>query len=485
MIMENALPVLLSRLDFAWITTMHIIWTPMTIGMSFLLFFLEVAWLRSKDERWYKLNRFFEKIFIINFGAGVATGVTMEMAFGILYGPFSQAVGPFFGNILGFETITAFMYEAGFIGLMVFGWGKISKGMHLFATFNVAVASSLSAYWILVANSWMQSPNGVEYKDGLFQVTNWWNAIFNDNSLWGFPHMWVATFELSLFIFAGVSAWFILKNRNAELFTRVLKPTMLALLVITPLQIYLGDGLGRSVAETQPTSLAAMEGHFHTYLPNGQPNTAWNLIAIPDDAKGENLFSIQIPHVLSLLETHTWNGVVTGMDQFPMNDRPPVLIPFYSFRVMVAIGSFLFLVALWALVLRLQGKFSVGELQRRPIFLKALVVSAFLPYLAIWTGWWTREVGRQPWVVYGLMRTYEGVSKMSMAQEVIWFAGYVVFELAVWAGAWYFFSRVIAKGVDGIPSSAEVHGEHGEHGDRAGGGMAKPAFAKPLLKEGR
>ncbi len=222
MIIEDTLPVLLSRLDFAFITSMHILWTPVTIGMSWLLFFLEVAWLKTGNEHWYRLQRFFEKLFIVNFGAGVATGVTMEMAFGILYGPFSQAVGPFFGNILGFETITAFMYEAGFIGLMIFGWGKIGKGMHAFATFNVALSSSLSAMWILVANGWMQSPTGIQLKDGLFQVTNWWQAIFNPNFNIGFPHMWVATVELALFFFAAVSAWFILKNRH--MFSACSKP---------------------------------------------------------------------------------------------------------------------------------------------------------------------------------------------------------------------------------------------------------------------
>ncbi|MEL5848475.1 MAG: cytochrome ubiquinol oxidase subunit I [Candidatus Igneacidithiobacillus chanchocoensis] len=484
MIIENSLPVLLSRLDFAWITTMHILWTPLTIGMSWLLFFMEVAWLRTGDERWYKLNRFFEKIFIINFGAGVATGVTMEMAFGILYGPFSQAVGPFFGNILGFETITAFMYEAGFIGLMVFGWGKVSKGMHAFATFNVGLSSSLSAMWILVANSWMQTPNGVVLKDGLFQVTNWWHAIINDNFIWGFPHMWVATVELSLFVMTGVSAWFILKNRNAELFTKMLKPTLLALLIVTPLQIFIGDSAGKDVADTQPTSLAAMEGHYHTYLPDGKPNTSWNLIAIPNANNDGNVFQIAIPHVLSLLETHTWNGVVKGLDQYPVQDRPDVWVPFYSFRAMVGIGFFLFFVALWGNWLRLRGKFTAQALRQQSWFLRAVVFAAFLPYLAIWTGWWVREIGRQPWVVYGLMRTYQGVSNMSMTQEVVWFAGYIVFELVVWAGAWYFFSRVIAKGVDGIaPSDTLFH--HEEEGSQAGGGHVQTTFAKPTLKPER
>ena len=361
MIIENTLPIMLSRLDFAFITSMHILWTPVTIGMSWLLFFLEVAWLRTGNEKWYRLQRFFEKLFIVNFGAGVATGVTMEMAFGILYGPFSQAVGPFFGNILGFETITAFMYEAGFIGLMIFGWGKIGKGMHLFSTFNVALSSSLSAMWILVANGWMQSPRGIVLKDGLFQVTNWWHAIFNPNFDIGFPHMWIATVELALFFFAAVSAWFILKNRHADLFTTLLKPTLLALLVITPLQIFIGDELGREVAVDQPTSLAAMEGHYHTYLPDGKVNSGWHIIAIPNAQNDGNVFAITIPHVLSLLETHTLNGKVAGMDQFAPNDRPDVWVPFYAFRLMVTIGFFLFFMALWGNWLRIRGELTAED----------------------------------------------------------------------------------------------------------------------------
>lgn len=486
MLLENTWPVLLSRLDFAWITSLHILYTPLTIGMAWILFALEVAWLRTGNERWYRLERFFEKIFIINFGAGVATGVTMEMAFGILYGPFSQAVGPFFGNILGFETITAFMYEAGFIGLMIFGWGKIGKGMHLFSTFNVGLSSTLSAFWILVANSWMQTPDGIFLKHGLFEVKNWWSAIFNENCIWGFPHMWVATIELALFVTVGASAWFILKNRNADLFTKILRPALLALLIVTPAQIWLGDGLGRTVAQTQPTSLAAMEGHYRTYLPDGKVDTGWHIIAFPNAQNTGNVFAITIPHVLSMLETHTMNGVVPGMDQFPAKDRPDVWVPFYSFRIMVTIGFFLFFVALWGNWLRLTGKLNATDLRKRPWFLRTVVFSAFLPYLAVWCGWWTREVGRQPWLVNGLMRTYQGVSHMTVGQEVFWWVGYIIFELTVWSGSWYFFSRVIAKGTDGIPHSDTLfHQDSGgkDGGEKAGGGLVKPTFAKPTLEK--
>ena len=220
---DSALSLFLSRLDSAWITTFHIIYPPLTIGLAMLLFLAEWRWIATDDEHWYRLVRFFERLFIVNFAAGVATGITMEMAFGILYGPFSQAAGPFFGQVLGYETITAFMYEAGFIGLMIFGWGKIGRGLHLFATFNVALSASLSAMWILDANSWMQTPSGVELHSGVFQVTNWFAALFNPDVLLGFPHMLIAAVELALCFVIAVAAWFVLCRRHVALFQRPLK----------------------------------------------------------------------------------------------------------------------------------------------------------------------------------------------------------------------------------------------------------------------
>src|ERR1700733_13859321 len=355
--MQNtALSIFVSRLDFAWITSMHILYPPLTIGLSILLLFAEWRWVRTDDEQWYRLTRFFEKLFIINFGAGVATGITMEMAFGILYGPFSQAAGPFLGQILGYETITAFMYEAGFVGLMIFGWGKIGKKMHLFTTVNVALASSLSAWWILVANSWMQTPAGVVYQNGFFQVADWEAAIFNPDVIFGFPHMEVAAIELSLCFVAAVSAWMLLNKRHVPMFLRALKWSVLALVVIAPLQIYLGDGLGQTVAADQPAALAALEGHYHTFNPNGSVDTSWDVVAWPN-AKGDGTaWAITIPHVLSLLETHTWNGQVQGLDSFAPQDRPPVLIPFYAFRIMCAVGGGFILLPFWGLWLPPAGE---------------------------------------------------------------------------------------------------------------------------------
>jgi cytochrome d ubiquinol oxidase subunit I len=378
----------------------------------------------------------------------VATGVTMEMAFGILYGPFSQAAGPFFGSVLGYETITAFMYEAGFIGLMIFGWGKISRGMHLFATFNVMLSSTLSAFWIMDANSWMQTPTGVKFKDGIFHVTNWGAAIFNPNFITGFPHMWIAALELAVFFVTGVSAWFILKGRHVSLFQRSLTYALLAAVVVAPLQIYIGDELGLTVGETQPATVAAMEGHYHTYNADASVNTGWNVLAWPNDAKGKNDWAIRIPHALSMIETRTWSGKVTGLDQFKPENRPPVWVPFYSFRVMIAIGGFLFLTALWGVWLMWRGRLSTAAVSENRWFLRLLVFSAFLPYLAIWTGWWTREVGRQPWLVNGMMRVSEGVSKMTILEASVWLGGFMVFELFVWYFTWYFLAKAMRDGPD-------------------------------------
>ena len=443
---ENTPSVLLSRIDFGWITTLHILYPPLTIGLAAMLFVGELFWLWTNEDYWYRLSRFFERLFIINFAAGVATGITMEMAFGILYGPFSQSAGPFFGQVLGYETITAFMYEAGFIGLMVFGWGKIGKKMHLFATFNVALSSALSAMWILVANSWMQTPNGVTLEHGVFHVKNWFRAILNPDVIYGFPHMLVASWELAIAFVLGISAWYLLKGRHTVMFQRAMKASIIALLVIAPLQVWLGDSMGLTVLEDQPTVLGAMEGHWQANKSDGSVDTSWNVVAWPNAAGDGNAWSISIPHVLSLLETHTWSGSVRGLDEFPKADRPPMLVPFYGFRVMVAAGGFMLLMALWGTFLILRGKMKSYTAGANKWFLRATVFSAVVPYVSVWVGWWTREVGRQPWVVYGKMRTADGVSHMSVAQELIWLFGYVGFELMVWGATWWFLGKIVHRG---------------------------------------
>jgi len=253
---------------------------------------------------------------------------------------------------------------------------------------------------------------------------------------------------LALCFVAAVSAYQILKKKNVALFQRGLKYSVLALIVIAPLQVYLGDSLGQTVAADQPAALAALEGHYHTYNPDGSVNTGWHVVAWPNAAGDGTAWAITIPHVLSLLETHTWNGKVEGLDDIPAQDRPPMLIPFYSFRIMAGAGAALMLLAFWGLWLALRGKLGVHTIDRNKWFLRFTILCGFLPYIAMWTGWWTREIGRQPWVVYGMMTTAQGTSRMSVAEEVFWMVGYVGFELLVWAGTWYFFAKVMRQGAD-------------------------------------
>lgn len=476
---DSAVSVFISRLDFAWITSLHILYPPLTVGLGILLFCAEWRWIVTNRDHWYRLVRFFEKLFIINFAAGVATGITMEMAFGILYGPFSQAAGPFFGQVLGYETITAFMYEAGFIGLMVFGWGKISNRMHLFATFNVALSSSLSVMWILDANSWMQTPAGIELRDGYFHIVDWSAAILNPDVLLSFPHMLIAALQLALCFVIAVSAWFVLSKRNLDLFQPALKHAILALVLVAPLQVYLGDGLGLTVARAQPAALAAMEGHYHTYNPDGSVDTSWKVVGWPNANGDDMAWSISIPHMLSLLETRSWNGAVPGLDTIPAANRPPVVVPFYAFRVMAAAGGALVLFAFWGGWLAWRRRLDLEQVTQSRLFLWTAVLCGFLPYVSIWCGWWVREVARQPWVVYGLMRTEQGVSHMEISSAIFWLVGYMVFELMVWGATWYFFAKVMRSGPD-LESPVEHGGQQhlGELEPPRHG--AVPTYVRPI-----
>ncbi|MBP2196222.1 cytochrome ubiquinol oxidase subunit I [Pantoea cypripedii] len=480
--LSNDLTSLITRIDFALISSIHIIYPPLTIGLAALLFISELMWVRKNDEKWYRLCRFFEKLFIVNFGAGVATGVTMEMAFGILYGRFSQAAGPFFGQVLGYETITAFMYEAGFIGLMIFGWGKISRGMHLFATFNVAVSSTLSAMWILVANSWMQTPTGVEYTDGIFHVTDWMAALFNPNARTAFPHMLLASFELSLTFVVATCAWFVLKRRNVDLFLRPLKYSLVLLAIVAATQIWMGDMLGEETLEHKPAALAAMEGHYDTYDADGNVNSAWHILGWPN-AEGTGLaWSISIPHALSLIETKTWNGPVRGLNSFPKDEQPPVVLPFYAFRAMSAAGGAILLVSLWGIWLMCRRRMTVELAPRNTVFLFIAVAMVVLPYIAVIAGWWTREIGRQPWIVNGLMRTEDGMSAMTLGLAIFWFVGFAIFESAVIAGTIWFMAKVVRIGPD---LTSKLPGEGHDHLGQLdlppdGGHADHPEYVRPV-----
>ncbi|HKK14139.1 MAG TPA: cytochrome ubiquinol oxidase subunit I [Gammaproteobacteria bacterium] len=440
-------PVVLARLQFAVTTMLHIIWPVFTIGLSIFLVGVEALWLKTGDIAYYRHARFWTKLFLLNFGVGVVTGIPLEFEFGTNWAPFASAAGDFFGNILGFEGAMAFMLEAGFLGIMVFGWRRVSPAIHLFATSMVALGASFSAFWIMVANSWMQTPAGGTFHDGHFVVNSYLTAIFNPDMPWGVSHMWVACLETSAFVIGGISAWYILRARHTAFFLRTLRIAFLAAVVIAPLQIFLGDGSGKAVFDHQPAKGAAIEGHFHT----NAPGTAapWALLAWPDQAAQRNDWSVEIPAVLSVLATHSLRGQVTGLRDIPRDRQPPALpLLFYAFRLMVAIGFFFFFLMLWTAWAGWRGGLQLDTVGRQRRLLGTWVASIPLGYIAVECGWIVREVGRQPWVVYGVLRTDSHASALPAGTLGTTLTGYLLIDLLLLVVFLVFARRVIQKGPD-------------------------------------
>lgn len=440
-------PVMLSRFQIALTTMFHITWAVLSVGLSLFLVVLEAWWLKSGDDDYYRHARYWGKLFLLNFAVGVVSGVPLEFHFGANWARFSVATGGFFGNILGFETTLAFMLEAGFLGVMLFGWGRVSRRMHLLATCMVALGASLSAFWIMVANSWMQTPAGGSWQDGRFICTSFWQALFNPDMPWGVTHMWFACLETTLFVIGGLSAWYVLKNRHTAFFVKSLQVALLAALVVAPVQIYLGDGSGRAVAHHQPAKLGAIEALWETNPPGeGAP---LKLLAWPNQAAQKNDWSIgSIPHGLSLLITHTWNGTVKGLKEFPPEDQPLVHLPFFSFRIMAGIGFLMVFLMFWTAWVWYRGGLAPEAIGRQKWLLYGWIATAPLGYVAVETGWLIREVGRQPWIIYGLMRTSEGASPLPasavLTSFIVYLTLYTLLSLAFLAYA----ARIIKQGPD-------------------------------------
>ncbi|WP_321877294.1 cytochrome ubiquinol oxidase subunit I [Paraburkholderia bannensis] len=431
----------LARGQFAMTAIFHILWPILTISLSAFLLVVETLWVKTSNVVWYRHARFWSKLLILNFAVGVVSGIPMEFQFGTNWGPFSQYTGQFFGNILGFEGAMAFMLEAGFVGIMMLGWGRVPKGVHLFATAMVALGSSISAFWIMVANSWLQTPRGVALVDGKLVVTDYVKAIFNPDMAWGVSHMWFAALETGLVVIAGISAYYLLKRRNPEFFVRSFKLALLLLAFVAPVQIWLGDSSGVDVFETQPAKGAAIEGHWETNAPG--TGASWSLIAWPDAAKQGNDWSLEVPGMLSILGTHSLHGKVTGMRDIPVADQPPMLpLLYYAFRAMAGIGFLFMVLAFWTLYALSQSRGHLDKLLAQRKLLLAWVLAIPLPYIAVECGWIVREVGRQPWVVYGLLRTEHAASAIPAGEitgSMIMFAAFFVILISsffVFARRW-------------------------------------------------
>ncbi len=446
--MEHLLDtVVLSRIQFALTSFFHMLWPVLTTGMAIYLVLVEGLWLRTRNITYYHHARFWSKLYLLNFGIGVATGLPMEFQFGTNWGPFSEAVGDFFGSILGFEGSMAFMLEAGFLGIMLFGWNRVPGVIHYLSTIMVAFGANLSTFWILTANSWMQTPVGGELVDGKFVVKDYFAAIFNPSMLNSVSHMFLATLETSLFVIGGISAWYILKGRHVEFFAKSLKMALAVAIVVAPLQIVVGHESALLLRETQPTKLAAMEAQWET-LPAGEP-AGYTLLAIPDAEQERNRWAVEVPYGLGLLLDlqPTLQKPVLGLKAFPPQDRPP-LIPliYYSFRLMVGIG--LFLAALVAIsgVQWLRGKLAEDQIAGQTWLLRAWMWAAPLGYVAVEAGWIVREVGRQPWTVYGLIRTSEAASPIPAADVLGSLSLFSAIYVLLLISALYFGRRILLQG---------------------------------------
>jgi cytochrome d ubiquinol oxidase subunit I len=424
----------------------HILWPVLTIGLSMFLVLLEVLWLKTRDADYYRHARFWSKLLLLNFGIGVVSGIPMEFEFGTNWAPFSIAAGDFFGNILGFEGAMAFMLEAGFLGIMLFGWQRVPAGIHLFATTMVACGASLSAFWIMVANAWMQTPAGVHFEKGVMIVDDYAAAIFNPAMPTSVLHMWLACMETSLFVIGGISAWYLLQQRDNAFFLKSFRLAVFAAIVVTPLQILVGDAGGLVIAEHQPAKLAAIEGHWQTNPPG--EGAAWAILAWPDANNQRNQWSLEIPNVLSLITTHSLTGRVQGLRDFPLQDQPPVLLPFYSFRLMVAAGMTLLGLMLWSVWRWRRGAFTAAGIGSERLLLRAWIAAIPLAYLAVEMGWITREVGRQPWIIYGMMRTEAAASALPAAAVATTLGIYAAIYALLFIVFIVFAARLIQRGPD-------------------------------------
>ena len=432
--------VFLSRVQFALTTMFHILFPLLTMGLALFLVVVELLWLWTREEIYYRMYRFWVKIFAINFGVGVVTGIVLEFEFGTNFSRFAQAVANVFSPLLAYEAMTAFFLEAGFLGIMLFGWKRIHPGIHFLATCLVALGSFLSSFWILAANSWMQTPVGYRLADGKFWVVDFATVIFNPSMPARVGHMLMASFEASAFAVAGISAYFLLKGKDEAFYRRSLGIALIMAALFAPLQIYLGDYSGRVMFHHQPAKLAAIEGHWETNTRGGAP---FAVIAFPDMEKEQNRFEITVPDGLSLLVTHTPNGRVPGLKEFPRQDRPNAAILFWTFRLMVAIGTIFLLIMIWAAALWRKGK-----LFETRLFLWALVAIQPLGFLATELGWVTTEMGRQPWLVYNLFRTTEGVSPIPVG-NVVWSLSLLFIIYPIIGGSYLFYVlKTLRRGPD-------------------------------------
>ena len=444
-------PVLLSRIQFAFVVSWHIIFPAFTIGLASFIAVLEGLYYWTNNPVYLRLSKFWIKIFAVSFGMGVVSGIVMSFQFGTNWSEFAYASANFMGPVLSYEVVTAFFLEATFLGVLLFGRSKVPPGGHLFAACMVALGTFISSFWILSANSWMQTPAGVELVDGVFHVTSWVEAIFNPSFPFRFAHMVLAAFLTTGFFVVGVSAWYLLRDQATHAARVMFSMTLWLLVILAPAQAFMGDLHGLNTLEHQPAKVAAMEGNWET-----RGNVPLLLFAIPDAENETNHFEVGIPSLASVILKHDPAGEVPGLKDFAADERPVVGVTFWSFRVMVGIGLLMIAVTLASLWLRWKG-----QLFQARWFHRVCVAMMPMSFIAVLAGWLTTETGRYPWVVYGMMRVEEAVTPaltggVALASLLTYIAVYAV----VFAAGAYYILKLVQAGPDHEEASKDsVHDE--------------------------
>ncbi|WP_136484162.1 cytochrome ubiquinol oxidase subunit I [Vibrio sp. H11] len=435
----------LARIQFAFTVSFHIIFPALTIGVASYLAVLEGLWLKTNDKTYLSLYHFWSKIFAVNFGMGVVSGLVMAYQFGTNWSGFSEFAGSVTGPLLTYEVLTAFFLEAGFLGVMLFGWNRVGRGLHFFATCMVALGTLMSTFWILSSNSWMHTPQGFSIQDGVVIPESWMEIIFNPSFPYRLFHMTIAAF-LSSALFVGASAaWHLLKGNDSPAIRKMFSMSLWMALIVAPIQAVVGDAHGLNTLEHQPAKIAAIEGHWENEP--GEP-TPLILFGIPDMEEERTKYALEIPYLGSLILTHSLDKQIPALKSFPKEDRPNSTIIFWSFRIMVALGMLMILLGVIGLWLRRKG-----TLYQNRAFHRFALYMGPSGLIAILAGWFTTEIGRQPWVVYGLQRTRDAVSLHSELHMSFTLVAFIVVYTSVFGVGYVYLMKLIKIG----PEEGDVH----------------------------
>lgn len=435
---------LLARIQFAFTVSFHIIFPSFTIGLAAFIATLLVRWRWTGEEKFHRLARYWTKIFAVSFAMGVVSGIVLSYQFGTNWAKFSVVVGNVLGPLLGYEVLTAFFLEASFLGIMLFGWHRVSPNVHVTAAVLVAIGTSLSAFWILAANSWMQTPAGHEVRDGIAYPVDWLTIIFNPSFPYRFAHMFTAAYLTTSLVVLAVGARYLVAGRFIEDAKTMTRMGLGMVACLAPLQLVIGDAHGLNTAQYQPAKVAAMEAHWDSAHP-----APMVLFAMPNETTEQNDFEISIPNLASLIITHELQGKFAGLKDFKPEDRPPVKPIFFAFRIMVGIGMAMIAIGLIGAFLWWKGRVFTARW-----YLAAVQHAWPLGFIAILAGWWVTEQGRQPWLATGILKTADAASPVSAWAILLTLILFILIYTSVFSMGILYINRLIEKGPEGAAAEA-------------------------------